>query len=272
MDRTKKKKLRSVELEILDEIVRICEKYDITYFLGYGTLLGAVRHKGFIPWDDDVDILMPRNDYNKFKKICKNELNSKYFLQTHETEPSYWQGISRFKVRKNDTLFEEPLIANLDVHKGIFVDIFTLDHTPNQKSLLQDIHAILYQISKFMMNYKKTNISRKMDEKYELIKLSRFISFFFKSEQLLKLQEKIVSNYKDRDSQYYIHFGGRYSHRKKTIPKDVFHPPTKVEFEGNLYNAPNDYDKYLTRIYGENYMELPPEEKRRSHEPEKVIV
>jgi len=272
MDEATKEKLRSVELEILDEIVRICEKHDITYFLAYGTLLGAVRHDGFIPWDDDVDIAMPREEYERFKKVCvkKNELDGKYFLQNYETEPRYWHGISQIKVRKDGTLFEEPEIVNLeDLHKGIFVDIFVLDHASKEKSILQDIQAVLFEVLQGMMWHKIVVASQ--DTSSLKHKLVGSIASLFKVEHLSKLQEKVVSFNNDEDSRYYIHFGGRYGHRKKTIPKDVFHPPTKVEFEGESYNAPGDWDEYLTRIYGD-YMELPPEDKRGSHNPQKIRV
>lgn len=269
MDEPTKEKLRSTELGILDEIVRICEKYDINYFLAYGTLLGAVRHKGFIPWDDDVDIAMPREDYNKFKEICKTELDEQYILQNHETEPSYWHGISQIKVRKGNTLFEEPWVSNLDVHKGIFVDIFVLDHAKKQEGILQDIQAILFKITQGMMWHKVVVASQNDSSLKHKFIVS--VASLFKLENLIKMQKKIISINRDEDSSYYIHFGGRYDHRKKTMPKDVFHPPTKVEFEGKRYNAPNDWNYYLTRIYGD-YMEIPPEDKKGSHNPERVIV
>lgn len=270
MNKSKREKLRSVELEILDEIVRICDKYDITYFLAYGTLLGAIRHKGFIPWDDDIDIAMSREDYNKFKDKCKNELDDKYFLQNPETEPLYWMGISHLKVRKNGTLWKVPDLANLDVHKGIFVDIFVLDHASKEKSILQDIQAILFEKIKGV-RWHKTKVASQ-DTNSLRHKLVVSIASLFKLEHLLKLQRKVVSINKDVKSQYYIRFGSsKKGHRKQTMPKEVFHPPKKVEFEGKLYNAPNDWDEYLTRIYGD-YMELPSEDKRRSHNPEKIIL
>jgi len=269
MDERTKEKLRSTELEILEEIVRICEKYDITYFLVYGTLLGAIRHKGFIPWDDDVDIAMPRKDYNKFKEICKTELDEEYFLQNHETEPFYWHGISQIKVRKDNTLFEEPWVTDLDVHKGIFVDIFVLDHAKKQNSILQDIQATLFEVTQGMMWHKIIVASQ--DEYSLKHKFIVSIASLFKLEHLIKMQKKIISINRNEDSSYYIHFGGRYNHKKKTLPKGVFHPPKKVEFEDKQYDAPNDWDHYLTRIYGD-YMEIPPEDKRGSHDPERVIV
>ena len=92
------KRIHKIQVEILDEIVRICEKYSLEYCLIGGTLLGAIRHKGFIPWDDDLDITMPRDSYEKFIRLCNSELNSKYLLDIYETNPDYWLPFA--KVRK----------------------------------------------------------------------------------------------------------------------------------------------------------------------------
>ena len=124
------KKLHDVELEILQEIIRICKKYDIKYYLAGGTLLGAVRHKGFIPWDDDLDIGMLREDYDKFMKYGIKEIDDKYFIHCDKTDPNYW--LPFIKVRKNSTTFVEELLNKKEVlHNGIFVDIFPMDNCNN---------------------------------------------------------------------------------------------------------------------------------------------
>ena len=120
------RRLQLTEKEILDEIVRICEANQLSYYLIGGTLLGAVRHKGFIPWDDDLDIVMPRTDYDQFCKLCINgALREEYYLHSIETDPEYWLIFA--KVRKNNTLFNEKNIACIEAPKGIYVDIFPLD-------------------------------------------------------------------------------------------------------------------------------------------------
>lgn len=117
--------LHKVEIEILDEIDRICRKNNINYCLVGGTLLGAVRHGGFIPWDDDLDVAMPRNDYEKFIDVCKNELSDDFYLHSIETDKTYW--LPFIKIRKKYTIFEEKNIAGLGCKTGIYVDIFPLD-------------------------------------------------------------------------------------------------------------------------------------------------
>ena len=154
-------KLHSVQIEILDEIVGICDKHNLTYFLIGGTLLGAVRHKGFIPWDDDLDIAMPREDYEKFLKIAKTELDKKYYLHDISIDKNYWQPF--IKIRKNNTLFDEKMIDNIETHKGIFVDVFPFDNLKRDGILLKIKWSILKNLLRFCLYYrgilKKENVN-----------------------------------------------------------------------------------------------------------------
>lgn len=268
MDDKTKIKLRSVLLEILDEIVSICEKHDLTYYLVGGNLLGAIRHKGFIPWDDDIDIAMPRKDYNKFKELCKTELDSKYFLQNYETDPFYWK--DHPKVRKNNTLFLESKAQDISkAHHGIFLDIFILDCVPKEKSLKQDIQGKLYRIIKRLVWYKMLYTLKKT--KNIRGKVALLVASFFSLKTLSGFRERIMTLYDNKKCRYYVNLPSPYSYKKHTMPKEIYDPPVKVEFEGKYYNAPNDWDFYLKRIYGD-YMKLPPKDKRKGHSPVKVIV
>ena len=130
LDNKTLKKLHEVGLEILLEIDRVCKKYDIPYFLCGGTLLGSIRHKGFIPWDDDIDIGMLRNDYEKFEECYIKEHSKKYYLHSIKTDEDYW--LSFIKIQKNNTTINEKFIEKLDTHKGIFVDIFPFDKVPDK--------------------------------------------------------------------------------------------------------------------------------------------
>lgn len=126
MDEIAIKKVREVQIELLDIIDEICKKHNIKYQLFAGTLLGAVRHKGFIPWDDDVDICMMREDYIKFLQVAPNEINNcLYYIQTPYNDKSPF---AFTKFRKNNTLFVEQRIDNYNSHQGIFIDIFQFDN------------------------------------------------------------------------------------------------------------------------------------------------
>ena len=134
MEKEKLKKLHNVEVEILDEFNRICNKHNLQYFLSYGTLLGAVRHQGFIPWDDDLDVSMPREDYEKFIEIAEDELNKEYYIDNKNTNDKYYLNFT--KLRKKNTVFEQDFQVNYDGPKGIWVDIFPIDEIKKENSKL----------------------------------------------------------------------------------------------------------------------------------------
>ena len=125
------RRIKKIQLEILIQIDRICKKHKIHYSLYAGTMLGAVRHKGFIPWDDDLDICMLRNDYNKFLKVWKKENTNGYILQNKDIEPNFTQSFS--KIRKDHTTFIQAEWEQGKYHTGIFVDIFPIDRIPKKK-------------------------------------------------------------------------------------------------------------------------------------------
>lgn len=169
--------LQMVCLEILKEIDRICTKYNIQYWLEGGSMLGAVRHHGFIPWDDDLDIAMFREDYERFLKIAQKELKPEYFLQTHEIEREY--PLFFAKVRKNNTYIEEECFLSLNFHKGIFVDIFPVDKLPygvNKVKVYCKKLRILFLFYMLLERKVKTRIIRKHPILFNTI---RFYFFLF---------------------------------------------------------------------------------------------
>ena len=131
MDVSQLKEVQQKELQILLEVDRICKRNGLTYYLIGGSALGAVRHGGFIPWDDDIDIAMPRDDYRKFLKLCSRELPAEYFLQTYTSQPDFPYPFA--KVNLNNTTFIENRLHKLNIHHGIFIDVFPLDGVPHRK-------------------------------------------------------------------------------------------------------------------------------------------
>lgn len=257
-------KLQYVEYEIFQEVVRICKKNDITYFLVGGTLLGAIRHKGFIPWDDDLDIAMPREDYNRFLKICKDQLNENFYLHCNQTDPEYW--LPYAKVRKNGTLFLEKPLISIKSHKGIFIDIFPLDNANTQNSLIQDLQAVTVKGLLSLIMFKR---GLKIGKPSWKMKISLTLTKGIQLHKLCVLQQKIMSFNRNPKAEYYINLGSNYDYTKQTIPKNKYFPPVKVEFNGGVYNAPNDWDYVLKRIYGD-YMKIPEVNKRVTHSPAQI--
>lgn len=259
------KKLHKYEVEILDEIVKICEKYNLEYFLIGGTLLGAIRHKGIIPWDDDLDIAMPREDFEKFIDICSKEFNERFILDFHNVNNKYWNCFA--KVRLKNTIFAEKQMEAYNGNKGIWVDIFPLDKSGKPK--ISKIQKKLVNIFQRIM-YIKTGIYS--DKKFRRIGnfVVNKILFFLNNNFWGMLQTKVMKiQNNNKKSLNFINFGSQYGIKKQTHPIDKFLPTVEVEFENKKYKAPGDYDYVLTKIYGD-YMKLPPEEKRVTHNPLKI--
>lgn len=257
------KQLHQVELEIMDEFVRICNKYDLEYFLTGGTMLGAVRHQGFIPWDDDIDIGMPRHDYDLFIKHAKEELDKKYHLDCFETNKNYYLPFA--KIRKNNTIFDEEDNHHLKNHKGIFIDIIPFENAKKKDSVKQKIQAIIVRNITDTMFY-KNKIRKLKNGRHPLFII--ILSFFPKT-ILMKIQNKISKLNKDNNSEYLVALAGTYSYKKETMKRNILVPAKKIVFEGREYMGMNNPDAYLKNIFG-NYMKLPPKEKRRNHMPLKI--
>ena len=260
MDNATLKKLHSIEIEILDEFVRICNKHNLQYFLIGGTLLGAVRHKGFIPWDDDLDVAMPRNDYENFLKIAKTELNTNYIIDNKDTNPQYYLNFT--KIRKINTIFEQDFQVNYNGPKGIWLDIFPLDEARGDTLLIRFQRKLSNIIFSFL-HYKNGFI---LNKKYILIKKIIGKIVFFKNIVYLNLQEKVLKMQNNKKYDYIVNLASTYDYKKELMKKEVYFPCKKLKFEGKEYCVPNKYDIYLKQIYG-NYMELPPLDKRVTHKP-----
>jgi len=259
-------KIHESNLNILDEFVKICKKYNLTYFLVGGTLLGAVRHNGFIPWDDDLDVGMPREDYEFFISNYYKKLNSKFELDVHDHNKLYWLPFA--KIRLKNTTYIESGAKNYIGDQGIWIDIFPLDSISNiKKAKIQK--KITTAIRAEMGN--RQNIINNIDKRKKKILKMIFIGFN-SNKTLGKLQNKIMKlQNKKQNTEYFANFGSQYEIEKQIHLKEKYFPLKKMKFEGKLYNVPNDYDYVLTKIYGKNYMELPPVEKRVTHNPLKIV-
>ena len=244
------KKLQDTEIEILDYLDKICKKNNLNYFIMYGTLLGAVRHKGFIPWDDDIDVGMLREDYDKLIKILENEKHDKFKVDYISINKNYY--LPFVKIKNIKTIHEEKNSVYYKGNKGIWIDIFPFDNIKTSEYrkvdvLKQKIVILLYSL----MIAKSLNIY-----KYKLIKI---ISKFLSNEKCIKIIDKI--RIKNIASNFVIPFvGDKIKDSPILSKKDIF-PTKKILFNGNMYYAPNNYEKVLEKLYGSDYMKLPPIEK-----------
>ena len=246
-------KLHEYELKILDELDRICSKYNLKYYLAFGTLLGAVRHHGFIPWDDDVDVCMPREDYEKLSEIVDIELKDGFFFQSEQTDAAWCRLYS--KIRIDNTLFIESKVAHVERHQGIFIDVFPLDKTNKKGKIYEAIKQKYVNVVNAQIIMSKGELP--INWKHKIMRLILPNSIFY------RIREK----WKCGKGEYYVGYGGVYGVLKETMPISCYDPPIKLEFEGKEYSAPRNYEYILTHIYGKNYMTLPPENERITHNP-----
>lgn len=258
--------IQLVELSILLEIDRLCRENHINYCIVGGTLLGAVRHKGFIPWDDDLDIAMPRKDYERFIQICSMELSDDYYLHSVDSDENYW--LPFVKVTKKYTVFEEKNIAGLGCKTGIYVDVFPLDDARKERSKGKSIITKLIKIINSVYLYKIRYYKLHPCDSRKII-LYRALGMI-STKKLHSLQNRLMKYYNGASTQYYVNYGSNYDTVKQTMPKTVYEPLSEVLFEGHMFYAPADTDYYLRRIYGNDYMELPPLKKRITHNPVKI--
>lgn len=260
------RKLQLIQLENLEEIDRICEKNHINYFLMFGTLLGAARHNGFIPWDDDLDIAMLRKDYDNFLQCAKAELKTDFFLHTYDTDANYFVPFAR--IRRNDTTFIPKVYRNAKFkNNGIWVDIFPLDFAIAQDSFYEKIRFISIQgFLRPMASFKMMGLCGKTKFKS---KVGYVLSKFFDIKTILKLID-MISRMKnnDREAGYYVCFGSPYRRIKNYYPIDCFNAIENLYFEGKKYPVPVGYEEVLSTLYGD-YNLLPPEHERVGHLPEK---
>ena len=254
------KKVQEIQLEMAIEVKRICDKNNIEYFIIAGTLLGAVRHKGFIPWDDDLDIGMLREDYDQFIKCAQKELSSKYFLQTWDTDDGF--GLPIAKIRKNGTKFVEKSAAKTSGHEGIYIDIFPFDNVPTGK-VAKKIHAISTYVLKRLI---LCNVGYELwldGGKFKKVVYKAVNSIAQKTslDRNKQLLEKQMKKFNSAKTEYVVAIGGAYGYSRESIKREWVENLALIQFENVEFMCPKDYDSYLTYFYGD-YMTPPPEEKR----------
>ncbi|MEB6053356.1 LicD family protein [Enterococcus gallinarum] len=268
------RKVQLAELAILDEIVRICEEYKIIYYISGGTYLGAVRHGGFIPWDDDADIAMPRSEFDKFISIAKTELKENFEIKTYQGDPEYPYYVPKVidksvKLLDKSGMYEKIVPA--------WVDIFPLDGLPKNEFLCS-IHKFrllclraLYNLSNFDTLVKVNKKDRPFIEKILIfIGKNTNIFSFLDSRKRMDAITKCLKLYSEDKSEIYMNFMGSYKFKSILSKKEIYGNGASYSFEDRLLNGPENFDAYLTQIYG-NYMEIPNIEDQNKHETLVII-
>lgn len=249
--------IKKIELAILRYVAGICKDNNLSYFLAYGTLIGAIRHKGFIPWDDDIDIAMPRKDYEKLLDILNSKENQSQYKCLIPLKDNYFYEFA--KVIDITTIVQEG--KTIEPRCGVWIDIFPLDGLRKEDKRIHRMLAILNRCRAASVNSHFPHKTKGLFVPFEFLfwkacKIIGYKPFLKKSLALSKKYE-----YEDCD---YVGYASSYPPNRKYMKKEWFSEAVDVEFEGFLFRAPAGYHEYLSTEYG-NYMMLPPEEKRVSH-------
>lgn len=252
------RKLQLCELLCLDEVKRICEENNIPYFLIGGTLIGAVRGKGFIPWDDDIDIGMLRSDYERFCSIAPEKINKeKFFFQIPQTE----SGCADFaiaRIRLNNTHIVLEHRKNLKLHDGFFVEVFPYDSLPPTAFKATVYHEKFLMYKKIAGNRLGYNYTYNKFYKRFIFTVVKTFSYITPIKKLCKRMNNYYKKYDDATSSKVFLLSGAYDWKKESHLRTTVQEYTELEFEGKMYPVPKNYDLFLREQYGD-YM-TPPDE------------
>ena len=258
--------LHKVDVDIVKEVVRICDKHDLKYYMLGGTMLGAIRHKGFIPWDDDIDLGMPREDYEKFLELAEEELPDHLKAVNYRNTPNYMYYITR--ILDPQTKVIEERIGNDNKYTNASIDIFPIDGTPNN-AFLRKIYffRVLYHRALMSLCYKDS-----IDRKRKRSKKEKLLLWVMERIPVEKLTtpykqkckiDKLLRKQPIKGAKYIGNIMGAYRTRE-IVPAEYYGEGAMYSFEDIQLRGLSMYHEYLTFTYGD-YMKLPPEDQRKTH-------
>ena len=251
------KEVQNLLLEVMVTVDTFCRQHSINYYMIGGTILGAVRHKGFIPWDDDIDIGMLREDYERFLVLAK-DYQWEYELKNYRSAKNCDYVITRLFIP--NTYIDNPALSKTKIDKRLYFDIFPLDYASG------DLKHQMKQ-SKRLVKLKKTvayiDVKANSKNSKTEIFIKKVLSFILSPfrQIVLSTLENTMSKYKTGN--YVCSMASQYSYERQTFKKSVYGEPKEYEFEGHSFMGPDKSHEYLSQLYGNDYLELPPVEKRR---------
>ena len=255
---TRLREVQHKSIEILLYFKEFCEKHGLMFYLCGGCCIGTVRHKGFIPWDDDIDVFMPRDDYEKLAILWEKEADTDRYSLSRSNEKVNYRHTDT-AIQDNYTTFINRHSKDLDINHGLMIDVIPLDGCPKSKfkRFLQIIHAMAYSLF---------NAQRLPDNQGKLLRgLSKIILSVFQSSKLRykiwRYCETQMIKYDIKDCDHITELVTGFKYLKIRYPKEIFEKAVYKDFEGYKMPIPNGYDTYLRMAFGD-YMQLPPEEER----------
>ena len=265
------KEVQKIELNIFKVFKDICEKNNLRYFAIGGTLLGAVRHKGYIPWDDDIDVGMPRPDYDKFITEFEKELPEGMYISSHKTDPNWFFDLVQLVDKK---IVVDVYFNDVPRRCHLWVDIFPIDGLPTN-AFMRNLHVKHIMFTRYLIqlahiNTQVSNLGKRPFVEKLILSLFRLIPAgkLLSSEKLLSHLRKTLKLYPYDGSKYSGNMLGR-NREKDVVPTQLFGTKRELIFENTTISCPEYPEEYLTHIYGSDFMQLPPVDKRDSH---KVVI
>ena len=265
MNREDVRKYQMAQLELMEMTDRVCAQLGIEYYLIGGTLLGAVRHGGFIPWDADIDIAMKRDHYEKFRAYWAEQSSEQYFYQDHTTEKNHLSPHALLRIKGTHVVMKGRKTEKYQPeYDGIYLDIFPLDEPPAEKKLQEAQMKKIKQIKRIIeLKAAYTYGSATGTAKKVLKKITQLLLMPLTLPMLQNMLHNTMKKYSGSGSGYLVSMASHYSYWKQLMRSEIYGEPVRIDFEGRQFLAPAQKEAYLTQLY-RNYMELPPVEKRYS--------
>ena len=265
--------LQKKQLELLKEFIRVCDKHNLTYFLVGGSCLGAARHQGFIPWDDDIDVGMPREDFDKYVELQKEYEGTPYFIQTWKSDPHYTYNYA--KLRDSNTTYIENFFYKHQINHGVWIDIFPIDGFAYKFDKPRERYAHLVSAI-----WRQSFISYFPQMRRKFSKGTWFTDLFINLFAILtwpfdinhwrrKHTEKLLTKVPFKDAEVAGNMCG-INKKKEAMDKAIYLETTKLPFEDIEVCVPKEYDRYLTLLYND-WRKLPPKEKQVGHHHDKGL-
>ena len=254
------REVQLLQLNLMKKVDKFCSKHNINYYLIGGSCLGAIRHQGFIPWDDDIDIAMLRSDYDIFIKLIKDYLPpTEYFVQNYNSDKEMAPALTRLCIKK--TFVDIKYSKHLKHQKYTYIDIFPLDKVPEQKYLQERHRRHLYLIDR-LIQLKLFHLYRGSQIEYIAKKTVSLLLSIIPLGYLQKRRVTVMSKYKNSNSNLVCSTVSRYGYKKQVMNLYIYGNPKRYIFEDTAFCIPEKYDEYLTHLFGANYMMIPPIEAR----------
>lgn len=256
--------LQEKQFEMLQAVDKVCEHLSLRYYLVCGSALGAVKYKGFIPWDDDLDIGMLRPDYEAFIENAQELLPKDYFLQNYRTDPAFPQVFS--KVRDSGTTFIEKSSAKLPINHGVYIDVFPLDGYPHSKGKMVRLEVLkkLYTLNAACAFQLPCNRSTRL-----FFGIERLLGFHRHTQQIMRKYEHLIASYPITGSRVLCNHGN-WQGKLEYAPREQYGDGVWADFEGLRVRIPAQYDAYLTQKYGDWRADLPQEQQVGHHYAEVI--